>query len=225
MLAHYPVGAGDRVFVDTGVYPVTEGSRILLDGRNMGTATSPLKIYCSTNFQAGGVLLLGNGTAPGIQIQNARFIELYNLRITQAQNGPVLQNVANITFDGLESFNNLTNGIVVSQGSDVAVWHSRIWKNGQYGYSTTGSRGNEALLNSTLWGNRAVAVWCDLGLNVFNSILCVTNATRIFTESGLGSMHGDYNMYGLVSGSQIGSNEFARVAYANMLQWQAKGRD
>ena len=53
VFAHYPVGAGDRVFVDTGTYVL--GTNVLTVGNaNSGVSGFPLEIQGSTNWQAGG---------------------------------------------------------------------------------------------------------------------------------------------------------------------------
>lgn len=226
LLAYYPVGAGDRVFVDTGVYPVTASSRLSLGDRNAGTPGSPLMIYGSTNVQAGGTHLLGNGTANGITILNTRNIELYNLRISQSLNGLVLQNVSGIKLGGLELFSNLTNGVTVSSG-DMELRNSRVWKNGQYGCSSAGAIGTRVISNCTFWGNRTSAVQVASGaLGVYNSILVATNTAPIYTESALeASTTGDYNLYGLVPQGAIGINSGEQAAYPTLRVWQGKNRD
>ncbi len=229
LFANYPVSAGDRVYVDTGVYPVTDGSRILLDDQNMGTAESPVRIYGSTNVQAGGTLLFGNGTANGFDIQNTRNIEIHDIRVANARNGIALQNVSSITLEGIEAFNNLTNGVLVSGGGDVEMRNSRLWNNRRYGYFTANNQsGFRNIQNSTFWGNAMGAVWnAGIGVvSVSNSILCVTNAVPVYSEDGSASdMAGDYNLYGTVSGATIGTNSSEKVSYANLRQWQAKDRD
>lgn len=225
LLAHYPVGAGDRVFVDTGTYPVNGGERIVLGGLNAGTPDHPLRIYGSTNVLAGGTHLLGNGTAYGIRVENTRNIEIYNIRISKAWDGVAVQNVASIKFGGLELFDNLTNGLTMASG-DVELSRSRLWLNGSYGLASGGS-GDRAVLNCTFSGNRAGAALIDsFGLTVSNSILAETNAPRIYLEgSRTASMNGDYNLYAVMPGGTIGSNSGERVSYANLRQWQNKGRD
>ena len=224
LLANYPVSAGDRVYVDTGTYPMTGALRVVLDSRNMGTATNPLRIYGSTNASAGGTLLLGDGTGNGIEIKNTSNIELYDLRIASAGNGVAVQNSSGVALERMELFNNATNG-ALSSGSSVTLRYGRLWGNRQFGYFDAANRGS-AILNSTLWGNRLGAVWLDKELVLSNSILCVTNAAPIFYENGnAASVAGDYNLYGLASAHLISSNIGERVNYAYLSQWQAKGRD
>ena len=224
LLAHYSVAAEDRVFVDTGTYSVTGGLRVVLDDSNTGTNGAPLKIYGSTNFLAGGTRLLGNGTANGIEIKNASYIELYDFRITGAQNGVSIQNSSGIVLDGMELYNNMSNGVWMF-GSALTLQRGLLWGNRQFGYYDTGNKG-ASISNSTLWGNRLGAVWVDKGLTLGNSILCVTNAAPIFFESGnSASVMGDYNLYGLATGNLLSSNTAERVDYTNLRDWQKKGRD
>ncbi len=226
LLANYPVGAGDRVFVDTGTYPITGANPVVIDDRNMGTAESPLKIYGSTNFQAGGALLLGNGTANGLDLQNTRYIELYDLRVASNRNGVAVQNVSMATLVGVEAFNNQTNGVWLSANGGVELRNVRLWNNRQYGLASTASKGTEGILNSTLWGNDRGAVKTSMGLSISNSILGGTNAPLVCFEEGVGAnVWGDYNLYGVATRGAVGTNSSERVSYVNLRQWQTKGRD
>jgi hypothetical protein len=225
LLEHYPVGACDRIFIDTGVYPVTDTSRVVLDADNIGTVESPLKIYGSTNVLAGGTLLQGNGTANGIDIQNTRNIEIYDLRVSGARNGVALLNVSDVLLDRLESFNNTSNGVWVSGSGGVHNRHARLWNNTHYGYFSTGSKGSEMVSSSTVWGNQRAAVSFDEGLSVSNSILGVTNAVPIYIEASRGKMQGDFNLYGVGPTAEIGTNSLEKTAYGNLSQWQGGYRD
>lgn len=224
LLTWYPVSAGDRVFVDTGLYPVTSDLRIVLDGRNAGTNGAPVKIYGSTNYLAGGTRLLGNGSANGIEMKTTSNIELYDFRISGAQNGVSILNAFDIAMERMELNNNTSNG-VWSSGSGMVLRRGQLWGNRQFGLYNTASKG-ASILSSTLWGNRLGAAWIDKSVILSNSILCVTNAAPIFYESGgSAGVRGDYNLYGLAIGNLISSNTGERVEYRNLRDWQAKGQD
>ncbi|NCA81758.1 MAG: hypothetical protein EOM72_03315 [Opitutae bacterium] len=233
LLARYPVGGGDRIYIDTGEYPVTSVSRILLNNANTGTEAKPLLIYGSTNASWNGTnalwngtLLAGDGSADGIKIQNARYIEMHNLRIKGMGNGVSLENVDGVRLRGLELFNNLTNGIFVSGSGALDVQNCRIWRNGLFGYYSAGQKGRQGILNSTFWANQAGAALNGQGLlNVSNSILVVTNGAAIYTESGAGAIGGDYNLFSKSAGGVMASNLRDRVIFSNLRQWQTQGRD
>ena len=226
LLNNYPVNAGDRIFVDTGTYPISGTAPVVIDGDNKGTASAPLRIYGSTNFQAGGALLLGNGTANGLDIQNSRYVELWHLRIASNQNGVAIQNASQITLNGVEAFNNLTNGVWLSNDSYVRIQNSRIWNNRRYGYDSTASQGSEDILSSTFWGNGSGAARTTMGLSISNSILGGTNSAPIYhEEKESANIRGDYNCFGVAVGGKIATNTTETVAYASLRQWQNKDRD
>lgn len=225
LFANYPISAGDVVYVDTGTYVLPAGTPVTISDRNMGTATDPLRIYGSTNFAAGGARLVGNAGASGISLLNTRHVEIYDLRVEQAQNGVLLQNVSGAKLVGMELFRNQTNGIAVLGSSGIRVQNGLFWANRQYGYYC-GGNGGDQILNSTFWGNGRGALRTSKAVTVSNSILSVTNAVPVYLEEGESArVSGDYNFYGLVAGAKIATNTFATVAYANLSQWQVMGRD
>ena len=224
LLAHYPVGAGDRVFIDTGIYSFTNGVIGLLDDHNAGTTNAPLKIIGSTNFARGGSLFVGNMRTNGFDIRNTRNIELHDLRITQARNGVALLNAVDILLRGLE-VSDSTNGVWASSGGDVELRNSRLWRNRQFGYTTSSQMGRRSIQQSTFWGNRLAAVWTDGPVTASNNILVATNDVPLILESGLGSWSGNFNLFGLAPGAVIGTNSYENTAYVNLRQWQKKNRD
>lgn len=225
LFANYPVSGGDVVYVDTGSYVLPAGTAVTIGDRNMGTSDNPLRIYGSTNFAAGGARLIGNAGANGIHLLNTRHVEIYDLRIDQAQNGVLLQNVSSARLVGMELFRNQTNGLAVLGSSGVRVENGRFWANRQYGYYC-GGNGGDQILNSTFWGNGRGALRTGKAVTVSNSILSVTSAVPVYLEeTDSANVTGDYNFYGLVPGAKIATNTFETVAYANLSQWQVKGRD
>ena len=226
VLEHLPVGAGDRVFIDTGVYEVSSTNRIVLDGRNTGTEAFPLVIMGSTNILAGGTVFLGDDTAHGIQMRNTRHIHLHNIRVTSAQHGLLGENVDTIKVRGGEFFQNLTNGILITSSSGLDVRNTLIWGNQGFGLSSRGARGAQNLQHLTFWGNQRGAVENGLGsLQIHNSVLVMTNKAPIYQETGEGFIGGDYNLFWDEGGGPLATNAKNKVIYGNLRQWQAGGRD
>jgi hypothetical protein len=221
----YPVGAGDRVYVDTGTYALPPGTPVTIRDRNTGTAEAALLIQGSTNYAAGGSLLLGSPSANGFHLLNTRNVVLRDLRVAQAVNGVMLQNASGITMEGLELFNNATNGVSVTKSSGVQFRNGRVWGNRNYGYYSEGLGGDQ-ILNSTFWGNAQGAVCARRFVAVSNSILCMTNARPPYVELGPeAAIAGDYNLFESVPGAGIATNTSKGVAYGNLSQWQSKDVD
>lgn len=225
LLENLPVGGGDTVYIDTGVYPVSSSNAIVLDDRNMGTLSKPLRIYGSTNRLFGGTLLLGDTTAHGIRVQNTRHIELNNIRITQARDGVSVANVDTLQLHGMELINNQDNGMSVSGGSEISLGNCVLAQNGLNGYVSAGQRGGQTIQSSTVWGNQAGAVNISEGLSIYNSIVGVTNPVYLYVEKGSGAVSGDYNLLWTLDGGMIATNAKDMVGYSTLRQWQEGGRD
>lgn len=226
LLENLPVSGGDRIYIDTGEYTVSATNALILDDRNMGTASYPLEIVGSTNRAAGGTLFLVDGTTNGMRIQNTRHIQLDGIRISGGRNGLSIENVDTIRIGDSEFFGNQANGIQVAGSSGVDVRNSLIWGNGEYGFRSQGSKGAQALNNVTLWGNRLGAVENAMSaLMISNSILVTTNPAAVVRESADGTIAGDYNLYWNEAGGPIATNAKNQVGYFNLSAWQQAGRD
>jgi hypothetical protein len=226
LLEHLPVSGGDRIYIDTGVYPVSATNAIILDDRNMGSEAFPLEIIGSTNWAAGGTWFQVDGTTNGMRIQNTRHIHLKNIRVSGARNGLSVESVDTLRIQDGEFFGNQANGIQVGGSSGVEVRNSLIWGNGEYGVQSRGAKGAQSLRNVTLWGNRLGAVEnAQSTLMISNSILVATNPVAVVRESGDGTIFGDYNLYWNEAGGPIATNAKNQVAYLNLSAWQQAGRD
>ena len=226
LLDHLPVGAGDEIYIDTGVYTVSSTNALTLDDRNMGTAALPLKLYGSTNLAAGGTWFKVDGTTNGLRIQNTRHIHLHNVRVSGAQNGLLAENVDTLLVRGGAFNRNLANGILTTGSSGIDIRNTELNDNGAYGYRSVGTKGSQVLQNATLWGNRLGAVENTLGtLMVYNSIVAVSTNTAVYRESGNGTIAGNYNLFWNSVGGPIGTNQLNKVAYSYLSQWQEAGRD
>jgi Right handed beta helix region/Periplasmic copper-binding protein (NosD) len=229
LMSNYLVREGDRIYVDTGDYTVTDVSPIVFTDRNkgIGTGTNSLRVYGSTNFLAGGSRFLGNGTSDGIRLQNTRYVELHDLQISTMHNALSMESVSSILMDGMVLHHNSSNGVWVSNGSDVEVRNSRIWANSKYGYFTLANiSAGRTILNSTLWGNELGGIWNARGaMTISNSIVGATNEYSLLWEMSGGQISGDYNLYHVGPGAGIGFNEFESDTYSNLRHWQSKDRD
>ena len=219
LLALYPVGAGDRIFIDTGEYPLTEP--IQFTDQQMGAQGMPLEITGSTNWAAGGTLFTGNeGKNDGLQLVNIRYVNVSNLRFTDMRNGLVMQFADGISLEGIESFGNRTNGISSVSCGSVSIANSLLFRNGAYGYGSEGQRGGSTVRNTTFWGNGKGGTRLTMGsLRLDNSIVVQTNQTPACNLEGTSSMSGDYNLFSIPAGGLIASNGYLKAAYEKLSQW------
>lgn len=226
---HYPVSSGDRVFIDTGVYDIGMEDALVLDVYNAGTAVFPLEIIGSTNVMAGGALFRGNSSVDVITIQNSRYINISNLRISNARNGIKLQNVLSCNLSEIESFSNTTDGIQGLNMASVKITNSRLWNNGRYGFYTGNNKAAPGSVSfSTFAGNRTGAIG-NAGNGtamVSNTILSAsagTSAFRILSQTA--GIAGDYNLFDSTTGGGIATNTAERVGYKTLSAWQMDVRD
>ncbi|MBR3583291.1 MAG: right-handed parallel beta-helix repeat-containing protein [Kiritimatiellae bacterium] len=219
LLALYPVGAGDRIFIDTGTYELMDAIRFT--DQQMGAQGMPLEIIGSANWVAGGTLFTGfEGRHDGLQLVNIRYVELSNLRFTEMRNGLAMQYADGIRLSGIESFGNRTNGISAVSCGAVDIANSLLYRNGSFGYASEGQKGSNTVRNATFWGNGRGAVRNTLGtLDIRNSILVQTNKMALCFINGNANIQGDYNLYQVPEGGLVATNSYLKAAYWNLSQW------
>ena len=219
LLVLYPVGAGDRIFIDTGTYELTDAIRFT--DQQMGSQGMPLEIIGSTNWVAGGTLFTGfEGKHDGLQLVNIRYVDVSNLRFTEMRNGLAMQYADGIALSGIESFGNRTNGISAVSCGTVDIANSLLYRNGSFGYGAEEQKGSNTVSNATFWGNGRGAVRITQGtMQVRNSILVQTNKMAVCCMDGPSDIQGDYNLYGVSEGGLVATNSYLKAAYWNLSQW------
>ncbi|MDR0993424.1 MAG: right-handed parallel beta-helix repeat-containing protein [Verrucomicrobiota bacterium] len=227
LLVHYPVGAGDRIFIDTGTYLLSASTTNALTDQHMGYEGMPLQLIGSTNWAAGGALFEGRGVLDnGLVLQNTRHVHISNLRFTSMNNGVLLENTDEIVLSNIEAFANQAHGISVISSGALFVENSLLWENGGYGYRSVAHKGRQEIVQTTIWDNGQGAVYNEINmLEVSNSILGTHNARAVYTEAGTGRIQGNYNLYTIGDEALLATNAYLRVGYGDLRQWQEAGRD
>ena len=225
LLALYPVGAGDRIFIDTGTYELTDAIRFT--DQQMGAQGMPLEITGSTNWAAGGTLFTGfEGRHDGIQLVNIRYVDMSNLRFTEMRNGLAMQYADGILLRGIESFGNRTNGISAVSCGAVEIANSLLFRNGSYGYEAEAQKGSNTVGNATFWVYVRWAVRNTLGtMQLCNSILVQTNKRPLCFIDGSSEIRGDYNLYQVPEDGLLATNSYLKEAYRNLSQWMDDGNN
>lgn len=220
LFEHYPVGAGDRVFIDTGTYDL--GTNVVTIGNvNSGFEGMPLLLAGSTNWQAGGSVICGRASKDGVVMQNTRFIVMSNLWLTGMSNGISLKNVSDVVLSGMDIRGNDGVGVSAINAADFALENSVVAGNAQGGVRFDGSQtGYRAIRQSTLVNNRKSNVETDRSIEIYNSIVVQTdeNAVGVRLPSNTSGVTGDYNLYW--TAGLLATNGFSRSAIMNVRQWQ-----
>ena len=218
LLAAYPVGAGDVIFIDTGHYDL-ENDGAVFGGNQSGLDGMPLVIAGSTN---GSVF---TSATNGFVFQNMRQVVVSNVTVQNAKNGFLLQNVSDVELAGVQSTGNSENGISIANGANVEIHHAVLAANKGYGvYANGNSSGSRNLENATIANNDKGGVYTDRGMGIRNSIVAGTNSAPLLTiPSQNASFNGDYNLYWTTAANGVfATNAYKKTGYASVKQWQTE---
>ncbi|HMP74713.1 MAG TPA: right-handed parallel beta-helix repeat-containing protein [Kiritimatiellia bacterium] len=208
----FPIGPDDIIYIDTGVYALTNPAGIALGlvGANLsqGESNFPIRIQGSTNRLAGGTLLVGApGTnSYGLTLLETKYVDLDHIRITGARSGLYIERAIDINLSNVETFGHSGHGLHVVRSAPVRSMHVAAWSNQLFGAAVE-SDAELDFINSIAWGNQSggFSLIQNGRLNARNSILHagVTN-TFIVRSSGtpLGNF-GDYNILWRTNGAQL----------------------
>lgn len=220
LFAHYPVGAGDRVFIDTGLYDM--GTNVLTIGNaNSGLAKFPLEIFGSTNWQAGGSVITGSEASDCLLLQNVRYVNLSDLRLRGMRNGIVMNNVSDVILHGMDIRENAASGILGQNAADLLIENSVFACNKANGIEfASGVIGMRTITQSSLVNNGGAGVSSVSRFVISNSIVAATNrgAMGLRLVGISASAQGDYNLFW--ADGPIATNTFSKSAYYNVRSWQ-----
>lgn len=223
LFAHYPVGGGDRVFIDTGSYSL--GTNVLAIGNaNSGLPGFPLEIYGSTNWQAGGSVITGHEGTDGFVLQNVRYINLANLSFRGMRDGIAMKNVSDIVIHAMDSREHAGSGIFGQNAANILMENSLFACNKANGVEFVDSQnGSRIITQSTLVNNGSAGISSDSSVVISNSIVVATNggAVGVRLVGNNAIARGDYNLYW--TDGPIGTNTVTKSSYKNVRSWQDEG--
>lgn len=227
-LDRYALGPDDIVYIDTGVYTMTNAKGLYVGLSELvmeaGVTNQPIRILGSTNQTFGGTQIIGVGgtNSYGLQIVNSAFVDVENLRISGAGDGISLYFSHNIRLRGIEAYTNEVAGISATRSQLVDIQRAKLWQNGRYGLVSR-DKGDLAFDQSVIWNNTKGGM--DLSstvLSISNSLLVVSATnTFIYDLRGIENVvHGDYNVMWTTNGSMLAYDEGFQIVYRNMRAWQ-----
>jgi len=219
LMETYPVGAGDVIYADTGVYDLGAAGAVF-GGDQSGMEGMPFTIVGSTN---GSVF---TSTTNGFLFMNMRQVVVSNLTVEGASlSGFRLQNVSDVELAGIRSVGNGLHGVDIANGANVDIHHAVLADNAGYGiYSAGNSAGGRTVGNATLANNARGALYTDMDMGLDNSIVSGTNSVPLVQLPSQNSkLSGDYNLYWTTASNGVfATNAYKKLAYANLKQWQTE---
>lgn len=222
VLDGYDLEPGDRLYVDTGVYELTEP--VVWGQLDGGNSTAPVTLTGSTNSSAGGTVFVGNGIAVeasrglrvehvtitktngtlgfGININASSNVVLQQVTAVEARNGFSISNSVNVQMNRCVSRNATSRGLNLQTVRNIHFENGILWNSGQFGISSLAN------------------------LTVSNSILTAIGSGKALyggSASLLSSVSLDHNAYYVESGALIGSLSFSGESlnrlYESLYAW------
>ena len=211
LVEKYTLGAGDVLYVDTGVY---SNQQIYLTAADGGSAVNGfMTIQGSTDYRAGGTVLDYPG-ATILDISGASYVRVRDMTMRRGSRGVYVWDSSGIEFERVMVVSNSEAGFFVQYRSSVtmrrcvAAWNK--WGVGSWQADYV------AWENGVLWENNN---GLDQGHGeswLRNSVVrqtqgCVYNSTA--------DMRGDYNLFDLSGSATVGGSSYPKLS-----DWQkAKG--
>lgn len=212
----YAIGAGDRIYIDTGTYTLTNTWSI--NEFTRGEEGLPIHISGSTNYAEGGTVLVAESGNEQIRISNSRYILIDNLSFMDGTGISVANSLA-CSFTNVISSGHAGNGFEFSL-SGVTCKKCTSWDNSGYGVraSTTPLVWSQGVI----WDNAAGAVSVNSSAaNVNNSILGALESGSYIYTLNLGSINADYNILWTTNGAGLAYNSYGFASYVYLSEWQS----
>jgi parallel beta-helix repeat protein len=198
---------GDTVYIDTGVYTLTNTIEIG-DGDN-GASNSPVRLVGSTNV-AGTVINRNDRASRGINLWYCSFVSLENLQVKGGLYGLYLAYCSDCVLKDCRVYANgaagsASGGIELFQCFRTVVRNCLVDSNVGYGMQI--HYYNAVLLNNTISGNASDAVYLySTAVALTNNILWATSSARTIGIDYASQVTSDYNLLYATGGASVGNS-------------------
>ena len=222
LLAMYPIGQGDVIYIDTGSYTVNSNAAFRFDAFTRGTEFAPITVLGSTNWAYGGTIINKASSGYGLYLRDTRYINCDHLNFSNANDGVYVRNSQYCTFTNVHISLNSGNGFVLNTCRGVTLDRCSSWMNTGKGLVINASFAPaHSWNNGVIWSNRGGAIdLVSAKLNVRNSILHAyyTN-TYIYTIDQFSTLDADFNMLSKVDPAHIGRDTSKRITLRYLSEW------
>ena len=212
LLDTYKLKGGDVVYIDTGIYRVTND--IVWAAGDSGYDAIHLRIQGSTNE-----IWPTSITGGGLVLQKVKAVDVNNLNIQDANTGLKLNQSSNCVVTWVQCHGNRADGFAISNGLDNVFQHCVSMNNAQAGLLNAASVGTR-WESGVMWSNRQQGVRLEGGgLVVRNSAIASVNTNAISYYLGSGSLTADYNSVYVTNGAAVGYLASNAEILASLSAW------
>lgn len=202
LLANHTVSGGDTVYVDTGLYTLT--NTINMSVRSRGSSGNPVVIFGSTNFISGGAIFSrNNSTSDVFALNSIADVMFRNLTVQSGRYGFNLAGSPGITFDRV-TFRDNTYAVQFASGSSNCWIRNCLMVSNLLG-SVVNSSTRLRVENTTMYGLRGVTLQASGTLAFSNNIVRVSGSGAAAFEqlSGTFFEKPDHNLYWPEGGAAV----------------------
>ena len=212
LLDTYKLKGGDVVYIDTGIYRVTND--IVLAAGDSGYDVIHLRIQGSTN-EIWPTSIAGGG----LVLQNVKAVDVNNLNIQNANTGLKLSQSSNCVVTWVQCHGNAAHGFVVTNSENCSFRHCVSMNNAQAGLLNASSIGTW-WESGVMWSNRLQGVRLEGGeLVMHSSAIASMNTNAVSYYLGSGSLTADYNSVYVTNGAAVGYLASNGTTIASLPAW------
>ncbi len=223
LIQTYPLGPGDVIYIDTGVY--TNSDDFTFNALRRGESGMVIRVSGSTNSAYGGSVLCRGSTnvgTYGMLFNSTEYIEVDHLKLADGHVGVGMAESASISLSWIEAYSNLSHGFSVSHSYPVEITHCASWNNGGYGLSVAG----DALVywdQGVLWSNGMGGVYsAGSTLGFSNSAVHAFGSGHYLFYLNQGTLLSDFNVFWPEAPATIAYDGFDAITYSRTVEWQKR---
>ncbi|MEM7394743.1 MAG: right-handed parallel beta-helix repeat-containing protein, partial [Verrucomicrobiota bacterium] len=213
-LSLFDLEPGDRIFLDAGTY--SESQNVVFSRKDSGSVTHPVWLIGSSsdpNAACGPSIVSHSGsndTDFALSFRCVEHVSVSNVLFETGYNGINIGQSEGIELRQVRSRNNRSDGILVSNSTDVLVSRSVVSDSLGRGFRVQSGSSNIRILQSISWNNDLGSL-SQAGGDVFirNSVMSASGSGRfVFNISGGGTVDSQHNSIFYASQARVGRSGF-----------------
>ncbi|MBN1270295.1 MAG: right-handed parallel beta-helix repeat-containing protein [Kiritimatiellae bacterium] len=217
-LRRYPLGPGDTVYIDTGLYDATNS--LLLNELTKGESGAVIRVRGCTNVLGGGAVIDRGGSGYGIEITDTRYVDFDHLRVRNATVGVYARNTLHPALTWIEAYSNTANGVFLSSIRECTLDRSASWNNNGWGIDMADA--HVQMDSVVLSSNRSGGVQCNgSSVRLYNSVVQAAVEDSYVYSVDNSSLDLDYNVVWRGLGAKLGRDAQLGIEFTGTFdEWQ-----